>query len=80
MLRTVLSSVAIAALGLVATSVERSADAANDRFMKVMERGKVIVGVKADYKPWGFRDSDGNLVGMEIDMAQDVSDALGVEL
>ena len=45
-----------------------------------MDRGTLVVGVKADYKPWGFRDSDGKLVGMEIDMAQDVADALGVEL
>ena len=80
MLRTVVTSAVIAALGLMFTSIERSADAANDRFMKVMERGKVVVGVKADYKPWAFRDTDGNLVGMEIDMAQDVADALGVEL
>ena len=56
------------------------AQANNDRFKKVLERGKVVVGVKADYKPWGFRDTSGNLVGMEIDMAQDVADALGVEL
>jgi polar amino acid transport system substrate-binding protein len=76
----VLTSAVIAALGLMFTSIERTADAANERFMKVMERGKIVVGVKADYKPWGFRDTDGNLVGMEIDMAQDVADALGVEL
>jgi polar amino acid transport system substrate-binding protein len=48
--------------------------------MKVLDRGKIVIGVKADYKPWGFRDSSGKLVGMEIDMAQDVADALGVEL
>ena len=53
---------------------------ANAGFKKVLDRGKVVIGVKADYKPWGFRDSDGNLVGMEIDMAQDVADALGVKL
>ncbi len=57
-----------------------SADAANDRFKKVLERGKIVVGVKADYKPWGFRDSSGKLVGMEIDMAKDVAKALGVDL
>ena len=80
MFRTMLTSAVIAALGLMFTSIERTADAGNERFMKVMERGKIVVGVKADYKPWGFRDTDGNLVGMEIDMAQDVADALGVEL
>lgn len=52
----------------------------NDTWNRVMERGTLVVGVKADYKPWGFRDESGNLVGMEIDMAQDVADAMGVEL
>ena len=56
------------------------AQAKNDRFKKVLERGTLVVGVKADYKPWGFRDSSGAIVGMEIDMAQDVADALGVKL
>ena len=71
----------VAMLGIaVITAITTQAYAANDRFMKVLKRGTLIVGVKADYKPWGFRDSDGKLVGMEIDMAQDVADALGVEL
>ncbi len=66
---------AIVALGLVSTAY-----AGNERFMKVMKRGKVVVGVKADYKPWGFRDPSGKIVGMEADLAQDVADALGVKL
>ena len=45
-----------------------------------MERGKLIVGVKADYKPWGFRDSSGKIVGMEADMAKDVADTMGLDL
>ena len=69
---------AVAVLGFAAFS--QVAEAKNDRFMEVMKRGKVVVGVKADYKPWGFRNENGDLVGMEIDMAQDVADALGVEL
>ena len=52
----------------------------NDVWNKVMERGKVVVGVKADYKPWGFRDASGAIVGMEIDIAQAMADAMGVEL
>ncbi len=74
--RTALSAVILASFTLAATQ----ANAANDRFKKVLDRGKLVVGVKADYKPWGFRDSSGKLVGMEIDMAQDVADALGVTL
>ncbi len=52
----------------------------NDTWNKVMSRGKIVVGVKADYKPWGFRNSDGNIVGMEIDMAADVAAKMGVDL
>ncbi len=70
---------AVLAFGVATTLADR-AFAGNERFMKVLDRGTLVVGVKADYKPWGFRDSDGKLVGMEIDMAQDVADALGVEL
>ncbi|MEM9030055.1 MAG: transporter substrate-binding domain-containing protein, partial [Pseudomonadota bacterium] len=45
-----------------------------------MSRGEVVVGVKADYKPWGFRDPSGKIVGMEIDVAQAMADAMGVKL
>ena len=72
--------------GLAASVIALTAAAAaaeqctNDVWKKVMERGKLVVGVKADYKPWGFRNDTGELVGMEIDMAKDVADAMGVEL
>ncbi|MEL6278750.1 MAG: transporter substrate-binding domain-containing protein [Pseudomonadota bacterium] len=70
-------------LGLAIASVAFGASAAectNDTWNKVMERGKIVVGVKADYKPWGYRDTNGDLVGMEIDMAKDVAAKMGVEL
>jgi len=73
--------------GLVASAIALGAVAAtaaeqctNDVWNKVMQRGKIVVGVKADYKPWGYRSSDGSLVGMEIDMAREVADTLGVEI
>jgi len=52
----------------------------NDTWNKVMSRGKIVVGVKADYKPWGYRNTDGSIIGMEIDVAQAAADAMGVEL
>ena len=65
---------AVAAVGLTAVS----ADAGT--LDKIIKRGKIVVGVKADYKPWGFRDTSGAIVGMEPDLAKDVADTLGVEL
>ncbi|MEM1299064.1 MAG: transporter substrate-binding domain-containing protein [Pseudomonadota bacterium] len=67
----------VAAAAVLAGSA--SAACTNDVWNKVMERGKIVIGVKADYKPWGFRDESGKLVGMEIDMAMDVAAKMGVE-
>jgi polar amino acid transport system substrate-binding protein len=47
---------------------------------KIKQRGVIVVGSKADYKPFGFRDPSGAIVGLEPDMAKDVADKLGVKL
>ncbi len=78
-MKKIIAGLAVSAIALSAAAAT-AAQCTNDVWNKVMDRGKIVVGVKADYKPWGFRDSDGSLVGMEMDMAQDVADALGVEL
>ena len=75
-----LSVGATTAAMLFSSTLVSAAECTNDVWNKVMARGKVIVGVKADYKPWGYRDENGNIVGMEIDMAQAAADAMGVEL
>ena len=71
-----------AAIGVAAATAlpAEAAKCTNDVWKKVMERGKIIIGVKADYKPWGFRSESGDIVGMEADMAKEVADAMGVEL
>ena len=61
-------------------SVASAGQCTNERWDKVMKRGKIVIGVKADYKPWGYRNTSGGLVGMEIDMAKDVAAAMGVKL
>ena len=68
------------AASMLSSAAAYAAECTNDVWNKVMERGKVVVGVKADYKPWGYRDTDGSIVGMEIDFAQAAADAMGVEL
>ncbi len=76
----VLLAAATAAILLFASIGTSHAQCTNDVWNKVMNRGKLIVGVKADYKPWGYRDESGSIVGMEVDMAQLVADAMGVQL
>src|SRR5437764_6928350 len=67
---------AAAALGLALSL----APAAAQTLEKIKQRGVLVVGSKADYKPFGFRDPSGAIVGFEPDLAQDVADALGVKL
>lgn len=67
-----------AALGLAAVLGAGPA-AAQDTMAEVKKKGTLVVGVKADYPPWGMRDPAGNVVGMEIDMAMDVAKRLGVK-
>ncbi len=78
-MRRLVAGVAICALVAV-TAGAMAQDCKNETWNKVRDRGKLVVGVKPDYKPWGFRDENGNLVGMEPDMAQEVADVMNVDL
>src|SRR3546814_7602615 len=75
-MKTLALAAGIAMLATTALTGSASADTIDD----IKKRGKLIVGVKADYAPYGFLDSSGKIVGLEPDLAQDVADVLGVEL
>jgi len=51
-----------------------------DALEDIKKKGTLVVGVKADYPPYGFRNPAGEIVGMEPDMAKEVADKLGVKL
>lgn len=50
------------------------------RLARILQRGKLIVGVKDDYPPWGMRDEAGDITGLEIDLAEDLARRLDVSL
>lgn len=51
-----------------------------DELATIKSRGSLIVGVKADYPPFGYRDPSGQIVGIEPSLAADVAKQLGVKL
>jgi polar amino acid transport system substrate-binding protein len=73
--RLVIAAMAIAA-GLIAANSSLQAQTLD----KIRQRGVVVIGTKADYKPFGFRDPSGAIVGFEPDLARDVAARLGVRL
>lgn len=52
----------------------------DSEFTDVQEKGTLVVGLDDAFAPMGFRDSDGNLVGFDIDLANAVGKELGVEV
>ena len=48
-----------------------------DALASIKQKGKIVVGVKADYKPFGYTDPAGKILGLEIDLAYDIAKRLG---
>ena len=56
-----------------------------DTFKLIKKRGRIVVGVRSDTKPFGFRDINGNLQGFDVDLARAIAkhifaDSSAVEL
>jgi polar amino acid transport system substrate-binding protein len=51
-----------------------------DDLAAIKQRGTLIVGVKVDYPPFGFRSPSGEIEGIEPELAADVAKSLGVRL
>jgi polar amino acid transport system substrate-binding protein len=67
-------------LAVIAALAAAALPAAAQTLDKIKQRGVLSVGSKADYKPFGFRDPSGAIVGFEPDLAKDVADRLGVKV
>ena len=51
-----------------------------DELQDIKSKGVLVVGVKADYPPFGYRAPNGEIVGIEPDLARDVAKRLGVKV
>lgn len=66
---------ALSIAGLCAGALPAAADTLDD----VKKKGVLSVGVKTDSRPWGYLDPQGQVIGMEVDLAKNVADRLGVK-
>ena len=80
MSRRLLTQAALAALAAIPALAWPGRASAADGVDAIKARGTLIVGVKADYKPFGFRDPSGAIIGLEPDLAADLAKRLGVKL
>ncbi|NLI22830.1 MAG: transporter substrate-binding domain-containing protein [Clostridiales bacterium] len=73
-MRKLLSFVLVLALALVAFLPALAEDSADVAAIK--ERGKLLVGVKADVPNFGFQDLGGEFEGLEIDLAHKLAEVI----
>jgi putative glutamine transport system substrate-binding protein len=48
----------------------------NDLYKSIIKNNKIIVGISFDSRPFGFQDSDGEVKGMEADLAKEIAKRL----
>ena len=84
--RSVLAGALVAFLGLmllpVAVLAGEAAPQMQDTLNAVIKKGEVVVGTFDFFPPWGFRDAQNNIVGMDVDIAKELAsdDVLKVKL
>ena len=64
----------------IAGCVGRSKNQGDQSLKKVLDAGQLVLGLDENYPPMGYRDESGQIVGFDIDMAQEVCDRLGIRL
>jgi polar amino acid transport system substrate-binding protein len=75
-----LAKLCSAALMCLAGSFLSTSAAHADQLERVKDRGKLIVGIRNDYVPFGYIDAKGKNVGFEVDLARAVAkDLFGSE-
>ena len=52
----------------------------NDSGLKTVESGKLIMSTNATFPPYESLDDSGNIVGIDVDIAQAIADKLNLEL
>ena len=62
------------------TSVAESSAEGDQSLQKVKDAGQFILGLDATFKPMGYTDENGEIVGFDIDVAEEVCNRLGVKL
>lgn len=57
-----------------------SNDTETDSYDQIIEEGTFTVGLDDTFAPMGFRDSNGEVVGFDIDLANEVGDRLDLDV
>jgi polar amino acid transport system substrate-binding protein len=51
-----------------------------DLLETIRDRGEIVVSTDPNYEPQSFLDADGNLIGFDVSVAEEIAERLGVEI
>lgn len=71
---------AISGLAIGFTVAMAASPAFADELQDIKSKGVLVVGVKADYQPFGYLSPNGENIGIEPELAADVAKRLGVKV
>ena len=54
-------------------------EAPTDLLTQIQERGETVVAMEGTWAPWTYHDEDDQLVGYDVEVAQNIAQRLGVE-
>ena len=66
--------------GTASTTAAAPAAASDDSLQKVLDSKQLILGLDASFPPMGFTNDANEIVGFDIDVAQEVCDRMGITL
>lgn len=74
-----LAAAMLTACGGSAASSASAAEQTGDLLDQIRARGEIIIATEGTWSPWTFHDEKDQLVGFDIEVAQQVADKLGVK-
>lgn len=66
--------------GCGTTSANQSPSGAQNKLEEIQQKGYIVWGTNAEFPPFEYKNADGNVAGVDKDIAQAIAESLGVEL
>ncbi|MBD5133694.1 MAG: transporter substrate-binding domain-containing protein [Clostridiales bacterium] len=71
---------AFAAAALCLSALAGCSQNKNDLLSQIKDKGEITVAMEGTWAPWGYHDENNDLVGYDVEVAQNIADKLGVKV
>lgn len=78
-MKNILSVTLVGALALSLMACGKKEESKTS-LQEIKDKGKLVMGTSPDFPPFEFKDTKGNVVGMDVEIAKEIAKDLGVEL